>query len=349
MRRPAWSREEVFFDYHLPKELIAQEPWPQRDQSRLLVVRRAGGLIEHHVFRKLPELIDHGDLLILNDTRVLPARLKGRTQRTGGRWEGLFLRVDANGDWEVLSRSRARLQSGDTIIAEHGLSLTLVKRIAVGRWIVQTEPKGSPEELLAIHGLPPLPPYIRKGQAHAGDKERYQTVYAKQPGAIAAPTAGLHFTPQLFANLRKRGIDYAFMTLHVGLGTFQPIQCTDFREHQMHREWGWMPATTASAIERTRRRGGRIIAVGTTAVRVLEAASSDAGAQAWSGETDLFIYPPYSFRSVDALITNFHLPRSTLLLLAGAFGGSDLMRQAYAEAIKASYRFYSYGDAMLIV
>jgi S-adenosylmethionine:tRNA ribosyltransferase-isomerase len=346
---PPGSKEEVFFDYHLPKELIAQEPCSNRDQSRLLLVRRASGLIEHHVFRELPDLLDRGDLIILNDTRVLPARLRGRTQSTGGKWEGLFLGADADDAWEVLSRSRARLEPGDTIIAGRGLALTLIKRTGPGRWIVHTEPRGSFEELLAIHGSAPLPPYIRKGQARASDEERYQTVYARRAGAIAAPTAGLHFTPELFANLRQERIGYAFVTLHIGMGTFQPIQCSDFRQHPMHRERGWMPAITASAIDQARRRGGRIVAVGTTAVRVLETASTHAATQAWSGETDLFIYPPYAFRSVDALITNFHLPRSTLLLLTSAFGGSDLIRQAYAEAIKTGYRFYSYGDAMLIV
>jgi S-adenosylmethionine:tRNA ribosyltransferase-isomerase len=183
--------------------------------------------------------------------------------------------------------------------------------------------------------------------------ERYQTVYARQPGAIAAPTAGLHFTPQLLARLQKQGIDHAFLTLHVGMGTFQPIQCADFHQHRIHREWGQVPAATASAIRHARARKGKIVAVGTTAVRALETASRHAGwtpsSQEWSGETELFIYPPYEFRSVDALITNFHLPRSTLLLLVSAFGGNDLVRQAYAEAIQAGYRFYSYGDAMLIV
>jgi S-adenosylmethionine:tRNA ribosyltransferase-isomerase len=347
---PSTIEQEIFLDYNLPRTLIAQEPCAQRDQSRLMVVWRSSGLIEHRVFFDLPNLLQAGDLLILNDTRVLPARLRGRTTRTGGKWEGLFLQVDESGVWKILSRTRSRLQPGDAIAIEPGpLNLILIARKSDGHWLVRTEPEGSPEQILAVHGLPPLPLYIRRGHSHGGDTERYQTVYASRPGAVAAPTAGLHFSSQLFEHLQARGIEHAFVTLHVGPGTFQPIKARDFRQHCMHSERGELSAATAAAIERVRKRKGRVVAVGTTSVRVLETAFKGGRVQPWSGDAGLFIFPPYRFQAVDALITNFHLPRSTLLLLVDAFGGSHLIRQAYAEAIQAGYRFYSYGDAMLVV
>jgi S-adenosylmethionine:tRNA ribosyltransferase-isomerase len=295
-------------------------------------------------------------LLVLNDTRVVPARLIGRRERTGGRWEGLFLKANADGLWELLTQTRGRLVEGETVLVEPGLlRLTLASRSPEGHWLVRPEESGTPLELLNRHGRVPLPPYIRKGLEEAGDRERYQTVYARQSGAVAAPTAGLHFTPELFERLERRGIGRAFVTLHVGLGTFQPIKEIDPTRHHMHCEWGELPAGTANAIAAAKKRGGRVVAVGTTTVRVLETAAlqpapsaSKASPHPWSGETDLFIYPPYRFRVVDALITNFHLPRSTLLLLVSAFAGVDLLRIAYTTAIEQGYRFYSYGDAMLI-
>jgi S-adenosylmethionine:tRNA ribosyltransferase-isomerase len=355
-------------DYHLPPSLIAQEPAARRDASRLLVVRRRDNALEHRTFADLPELLAPGDLLIHNDTRVLPARLVGRRERTGGRWEGLFLHANEAGLWELLCQTRGRLVEGETVLVEPGsLRLTLVGRHG-GHWLARPEAPGTAFELLELHGQVPLPPYIRKGQARDEDRDRYQTVYARRAGAIAAPTAGLHFTPEVFAALDRRGIERACVTLHVGLGTFQPIQVEDVRLHPMHCEWGELPAATVEAIAACKARGGRVVAVGTTAVRVLEtvAAASSAAAAAppgspraaaaaggplrpWSGETNLFIYPPYEFRCVDALVTNFHLPRSTLLLLVGAFVGLDLMRRAYEKAVEQQYRFYSYGDAMLIL
>jgi S-adenosylmethionine:tRNA ribosyltransferase-isomerase len=341
---------EVFFDYNLPRSLIAQEPCAERDHSRLLVVRRSQQRIEHHIFAELPELLDPGDLLVLNDTRVLLARLRGRRIQTGGNWEGLFLRADAEGNWELICRARGRLRAGETIVIEPGpLVLILLERTSAGHWIARPSPAGAAEELLALHGTPPLPPYIRKGIAGPTDQDRYQTIYARKAGAVAAPTAGLHFTPQLLGRLESKGIEQSFVTLHIGLGTFRPIQCSDFRKHPMHGEWGELSAATVLAIQRARLHGGKIVAVGTTSVRVLETAGATGEAQPWSGQTDLFIYPPYSFRMVDALITNFHLPRSTLLLLVSAFAGNELVREAYNGAIKSSYRFYSYGDAMLIL
>ena len=367
-----------FLDYDLPRHLIAQEPAPDRDQSRLLVLRRADGCLAHHIFADLPELLDAGDVLILNDTRVLPARLLGRRERTGGKWEGLFLRELPGGRWEMLCQTRGRLRAGETIHVVPGpLELRLLERTPTGHWLAQPATAAPAQVLLERHGHTPLPPYIRGGQDRKEDRMRYQTVFAQVPGAVAAPTAGLHFTPQLLERLAARGIDRAFVTLHVGLGTFQPIQLDDFRRHRMHSEWAELPEATVKSIAACRARGRRVVAVGTTSVRVLETSAGSGGPAAidhrpdgairsvngpsavsqqpiadlrpWSGETDLFIYPPYEFRVVDALVTNFHLPRSTLLLLVAAFAGVAAISRAYRTAIEERYRFYSYGDAMLIL
>lgn len=345
-----------FLDYDLPSHLIAQEALAERDQARLLVVYRNDATLAHHVFLDLPDLLSPGDLLILNDTKVLHARLLGYRVRTGGKWEGLFLRALSNGIWELLCQTRGQLVEGETIAIDPGpLQLELVEKTVEGHWRVRPSEPGSAVGLLARYGQVPLPPYIRKGRATVGDEQRYQTVYARQAGAVAAPTAGLHFTPRVFERLQQRGIDWAFVTLHVGLGTFQPIQVDDITQHQMHREWGELSAAAAAMINTCRRRGCRVVAVGTTSVRVLEtAALASRGRQflelhPWSGETDLYIYPPYEFRAVDALVTNFHLPRTSLLLLVSAFAGSELIRRAYNTAIEQRYRFYSYGDAMLVV
>jgi S-adenosylmethionine:tRNA ribosyltransferase-isomerase len=343
-----------FFDYDLPPGLIAQEPSPSRDQARLLVVRRQAGTLEHHIFRELPNLLDAGDLLVLNDTRVIPARLLGRRERTGGRWEGLFLHALPDGAWELMCQTRGRLQENETIsIGPRSLRLTLIRKTVDGHWLVRPDvPEGEPDaplQLLERHGQVPLPPYIRKGRATAADRDRYQTVFARQSGAVAAPTAGLHFSPEVFELLGRRGITWTFLTLHVGLGTFQPIQVENIAEHRMHREWGELSAEAATAISACRARGNKSVAVGTTSVRVLETVAASGAIRPWAGETDLFIYPPYEFRAVDALITNFHLPRTTLLLLVSAFAGAELIRQAYEEAIARQYRFFSYGDAMLIL
>jgi S-adenosylmethionine:tRNA ribosyltransferase-isomerase len=339
-------------DYELPSHLIAQQPLPRRDQSRLLVVRRQSGELGHHVFTDLPDLLDAKDLLVFNDTRVLPARLRGRRERTGGKWEGLFLRREMDGTWEMLSKTRGRLYKDEVILIEGGLRLHPVERLAPGRWRMMPESQEDFADLLNRFGQVPLPCYIRRGHAGEPDRERYQTIYARQVGAVAAPTAGLHFTPRVFEGLSQRGIQWTFLTLHVGAGTFQPIKTEDYRKHQMHAEWGELPAESAAAINACKQRGGRVIAVGTTAVRVLETAAlkSEPGRmQPWKGDTELFIYPPFKFRVVDGLLTNFHLPRSTLLLLVSAFAGVDLLRQAYITAIEKAYRFYSYGDAMLIL
>jgi S-adenosylmethionine:tRNA ribosyltransferase-isomerase len=340
-----------FLDYKLPSHLIAQHPADRRDCSRLLVVDRSRSTLEHRIFHELPELLKANDLLILNDTRVLPARLLGRRARTGGRWEGLFLRALPDGLWELLCQTRGRLRAGETIEIEPGpLSLELVSKTEEGHWLVLPREcfRVSAPELLEQHGHTPLPPYIRKGRGDAADRERYQTVYAHEAGALAAPTAGLHFTEAVFERLDARGIARAFVTLHIGLGTFQPISA-DIGSHRIHAEWGRIPEPTVLAIETCRKRGGRAIAVGTTSVRVLESVAASGPIRAWSGETDLFIRPPYRFGAVDALITNFHLPRSTLLHLVAAFAGVELTWRAYRTAVEQSYRFYSYGDAMLVL
>jgi S-adenosylmethionine:tRNA ribosyltransferase-isomerase len=349
-RRTLPPMEAFPLDYDVPPHLIAQEPVEPRDHARLLVVRRRPQALAHHQFLDLAQLLGPGDLLILNDTRVLPARLIGTRAATGGKWEGLFLRQFPDGTWEMLSQTRGRLQPGERVHVQPGpVVLELVARLPEGRWQVRPEGGGDPIDLLGRVGRVPLPPYIRKGTANASDRERYQTVYAREPGAVAAPTAGLHFTPRVFEQLRQRGIGWEFVTLHVGLGTFRPIEAADYTRHPMHREWGRMPEATAQAIHDCRRRRGRVVAVGTTAVRVLETAARLGPLAAWSGETDLFIHPPYKFRAVDALVTNLHLPRTTLLLLVGAFAGVDLLGEAYRAAIAEKYRFYSYGDAMLVL
>jgi S-adenosylmethionine:tRNA ribosyltransferase-isomerase len=344
-----------FPDYNLPPRLIAQYPLAERDRSRLLVVRRSDQSLAHHLFSDLPELLNPGDLLVLNDTRVLPARLLGRRMKTGGKWEGLFLSTNPAGAWELICRTRGRPSEGESIQVEPGpLTLELVGRRG-GHWLAKPSESGSPAELLGRYGHVPLPPYIRKGRAVEADRERYQTVYASKAGSVAAPTAGLHFTPALLEKLQRRGIQQTAVTLHVGLGTFQPIQVEDARQHKMHSEWGELPQAAVAAVAACKARGARVTAVGTTSVRVLETAAgaSEAAASSelrlWSGETDLFIYSPYTFHVVDALITNFHLPHSTLLLLVAAFAGVDLTHRAYKTAVEQEYRFFSYGDAMLIV
>jgi S-adenosylmethionine:tRNA ribosyltransferase-isomerase len=338
-------------EYSLPPERIAQEPLAERDQSRLMVLQRSTAELAQHIFADLPDLLAPGDLLVLNDTRVLAARLRGRRQRTGGKWEGLFLRLADAGTWEMLSKARGRLFKNELIEIEGGFGLRPVRQLAPGHWLMEPTKGDAFLDLLNRFGEVPLPCYIRRGHAVAADKENYQTVYARQAGAVAAPTAGLHFTPRLFEALQQRGIEYGYVTLHVGAGTFQPIKVDDYRRHALHAEWGQLPAETAAAIRACKQRGSRVVAVGTTTVRVLETAAQQGidNLAAWSGDTKLYIFPPFRFQVVDALITNFHLPHSTLLLLVAAFAGADLLQRAYDMAIERGYRFFSYGDAMLIV
>jgi S-adenosylmethionine:tRNA ribosyltransferase-isomerase len=346
-------------DYDLPEDRIAQRPLPERDQSRLLVLHRSSGAIEHHRFHELPTLLAANDLLVLNETRVRPARLVGRRARTEGKWEGLFLREAPDGAWELLCQTRGRLIVGESLLVDAPVPhvppfrLILVGKTPAGRWIARPSEEAPVRDLLARCGQVPIPPYIRKGRASADDATRYQTVYARHDGAVAAPTAGLHFTPRVFDALDKRGVSRAFVTLHVGPGTFQPIQVEELAQHRMEAEQGELPAATAEAIATCKARAGRVVAVGTTTVRVLETAARR-GAEGeplrpWSGMTDLTITAPFSFRAVDALLTNFHLPRSSLLLLVAAFAGLEPIRAAYRTAVDQGYRFYSYGDAMLIL
>ena len=341
------------YDYELPASLIAQSPLPRRADARLMAVDRRTQSFSHRHVRDLPELLAPGDCLVLNETRVAAARLIGRRVSTGGRWEGLFLSTDSDGRWRMLCKTRGKLSAGETIalvdrFGADDLELQLLEKHPGGIWSVRPCTAESAFELLERVGRVPLPHYIHGGEMREADRERYQTVYARHWGSVAAPTAGLHFTPELLERLADAGVEQVRLTLHVGVGTFRPITAEFLAEHQMHREWGQIESEAVERIRQCRAAGGRIVAVGTTTTRVVETASSSGELLAWSGESDLFIRPPYRFRAIDALLTNFHLPRSSLLVLVRTFGGDELIRRAYAEAIRESYRFYSYGDAMLI-
>ena len=343
------------YDYALPPELIAQEPLADRTAARLLVVDRQSGTWSHHHVGDLPSLLSAGDCLVLNNTRVVPARLVGYRTATRGQWEGLFLSHDAEGTWQLIGQTRGWLRPEETVSVPAPddptdvLTLQLVERLPDGVHRMLPQRDGSAWKLLEQFGRVPLPPYIRRGEAREEDRSRYQTTYAERPGSAAAPTAGLHFTPELLAACRNRGISTAEVTLHVGLGTFRPVNTDDIREHLMHAEWCEVPAATAEHLSRVRKQGGRIVAVGTTSLRTLETAVRAAGWTEWQGQSRVFVYPPFEFQAVDALLTNFHWPKSTLLMLVSAFAGVELTRQAYQAAIEEQYRFYSYGDAMLVV
>ncbi len=308
---------------------------------------------EHRSFAELPDLLESRDVLVRNNTKVIPARLIGHRAETGGKWEGMFLRERAHGRWEILATTRGRPAPDEQIILGRGLYLVLEARGEDGSWIVRPVQTSSDAattlDLLEQYGQTPLPPYIRHGRETRNDRFDYQTVYAKCPGSVAAPTAGLHFTNQVFDRLTTRGIIWVDLTLHVGVGTFRPIVTERLQDHIMHAEWAELSSQSAAVLESRRQDGGRIVAVGTTSARTLEAAAGSATLQPLSGEIDLFIRPGHVFRGLDALITNFHLPRSSLLVLVSAFAGLELTRAAYAEAIRCGYRFFSYGDAMLIL
>ena len=347
------------YDYDLPPELIAQTPIEPRDSSRLLVVDRATQSLEQRVFRDIVAYLRPGDLLVANQSRVLPARLQGVKEGSGGQVELLLLAIRADrgvDHWEALARPGRRIHAGQRLLFGDGLLTAEVMEPTPsgGRIVRLVAREGTVAEALERVGRMPLPPYIHTPLA---DAERYQTVYARVPGSAAAPTAGLHFTPELLATLQAQGVGLAYVTLHIGLDTFRPVAEADLSQHVMHSEAIELDEETAARINATRRAGGRIVAVGTTAVRTLEAVAkltaevegaSDV-VMPYRGRTDLFITPGYQFRAVDAMITNFHLPRSTLLALVSAFAGRDLILRAYHEAIAARFRFYSFGDAMLIV
>jgi S-adenosylmethionine:tRNA ribosyltransferase-isomerase len=347
--------------------LVAQEPLRNRTDARLMLVDRRLQEISHHHVRDLPHLLTGGDRLVLNDTKVIRAQLAGRRAQTGGRWQGLFLETTPDGHWRILCKTRGRLGPGEAITlvdqeGRPGIRLWLLERLAEGQWLAHAETEEPAEQVLAKLGRVPLPPYIRGGNMVDADVSNYQTVFARQPGAIAAPTAGLHFTTDLLKALAARDVPNSRVTLHVGLGTFRPIETATLEEHQMHSEWGDVSVATANELNATRTAGGRIIAVGTTVARLLETAIRAVDTTrrvvpdydgdnfaAWRGQTDLFIRPPFQFRAIDALMTNFHFPRTTLLVLVQTFGGRELVAEAYQQAVREEYRFYSYGDSMLIV
>ena len=338
------------FDYHLPPELIAQTPVEIRDQSRLLVLNRHNGTIEHRQFTDITEYFKASDILVFNNSRVIPARLKGKRIDTGGGVELLLLRQLSDGTWQALVKPGKRVRQGIVIEIsnpETGKTVTakVIESSEGGTRIIRFSDNG----LLPDLGEVPLPPYIH---THLDDPERYQTVYAEPEGSAAAPTAGLHFTPQLIKEIREMGVECFFTTLHIGLDTFQPVKEENPVEHTIHREYGIVDNRTASAIRKAKSEGRRIICVGTTSVRLVEAAAQNSGdtdIQLYEGWIDLYILPGYQFKIVDAMITNFHLPRSTLIMMVSAFAGVENIKNAYREAVESKYRFYSFGDAMLIL
>lgn len=351
-RGPTIKTNDLY--YELPPELIAQHPRETRDASRLLVLDRAGGGVEHRAFRDLPGFLRPGDCLVLNRTRVLPARFVAR-RATGGRLGGLFVHETAAGRWQVMLAGARRVRTGERLrLADSRWSMVLARRLDRGLCEVRVEPPDPAAIVLGEVGLTPLPPYIQRKDEDQSrlehiDRRSYQTVYAEVPGAVAAPTAGLHFTEAILETVRSRGVHIAQVVLHVGPGTFQPVEVKNLADHPMHAEWYELAPGAADRINATRATGGRVVAVGTTVVRVLESCWAEGALRARRGWTDLLIYPPYAFRAVDVLLTNFHLPGSTLLALVAAFAGLECIRAAYRIAIQQRYRFYSYGDAMLIL
>ena len=337
------------FNYALPPFLIAQYPPPQRGESRLMVLHRGQGAIEHREFRDLVDYLHPGDLLVMNNTRVLPARLIG-TKETGGRCEVLLIPSwnGNRGEWEVLIRGSGKLKRRTRIQFSNGFygELDVEKD---GRGKILFSGQAEVMDILQEHGHLPLPPYIKRKDEPL-DRDRYQTIFAERDGSIAAPTAGLHFTHSLLQSLRDQAVGIASITLHVGIGTFTPVRAKEIEDHTMESEWIEVPERTAKEIEQTKQQGGKVIAIGTTTTRALESFSNgNGGVRSGKGMTSLFIRPPHPFRVLDGLITNFHLPKSTLIMLVSAFAGKDLLLKAYQEAIDRNYRFYSYGDAMLIL
>ena len=335
------------FDYNLPEELIAQTPCEPRNHSRLMVLDKTAKTIEHHHFYDLKDQLVPGDTLIFNDTRVMPARLIGHRESTGGKVEVFLLRRINGDEWETLVKPGKKALAGNIISFGTELSCEIMSHTDFGGRIVKFHYTGIFEEILDRLGETPLPPYIHEELA---DKERYQTVYSKEKGSAAAPTAGLHFTTEMLDELKAMGVNLGFVTLHVGLGTFRPVNVEKIEDHVMHKEYYCVPEETAKLICDTKARGDRVIAVGTTSIRTLESASERKGfIEAKSGWTEIFIYPGYEFKIVDAIITNFHLPKSTLLMLISAFSDKEFILKAYEEAIKEKYRFFSFGDAMLLL
>ena len=334
------------FWYDLPEELIAQTPLERRDGSRLMVLNRETGEVQHKHFYDIIDYLNPGDCLVMNDSRVLPARLMGH-RPTGGVVEVLLLRDLGNKRWECLCKPGRKMQVGSEVIFGDGELTAVVREVREdGNRVVEFRFEGIFLEVLERLGKMPLPPYIKE---ELQDQERYQTVYSREVGSAAAPTAGLHFTKELLERIREKGVNEAFVTLHVGLGTFRPVKAEEVTEHHMHSELCMMTAETANMLNETKRNGGRIICVGTTSCRTLESLVNDDGTfEAKSGWTDIFIYPGYTFKAMDALVTNFHLPESTLVMLVSAFAGREHVLNAYEEAVKQRYRFFSFGDAMFV-
>jgi len=342
--------------FHLPPELIAQQPLPVRSDSRLLVLGCADGSLTDSRFSRLGDFLACGDCLVLNDTKVLPARFFAR-RSTGAKIEGLFLAQNTPGIWDVMLKGAGKIRPGEKFYIKDKemddfCSAEIIEKKADASYRLKIDAQAELQTILNQIGFPPLPPYIKRDDDLAlaeVDKERYQTVYARRPGAIAAPTAGLHFTEQLIEQLKQAGIRFAYVTLHVGTGTFKPIKTDNVDDHKIHQEWFSIDAENAAIINAAKEKGERVIAVGTTSTRALETAATAAQIRAMSGSTELFITPGYEFKIVDAMITNFHLPKSTLLALVAAFAGLENILAAYQHAIEKRYRFYSYGDAMLII
>ncbi|WP_082233721.1 tRNA preQ1(34) S-adenosylmethionine ribosyltransferase-isomerase QueA [Halobacillus massiliensis] len=335
------------YDFELPEELIAQVPLQDRSSSKLMVLDRKEQTIDHREFKEITQYLKKGDCLVLNDTRVLPARLYGAKAETGGKVEVLLLHQGSNDEWEVLIKPAKKVKAGTIISFGDGqLTAECTEVLEHGGRKVRFSYDGIFLEVLEKLGEMPLPPYIKE---QLSDKERYQTVYAKEEGSAAAPTAGLHFTKQLLKEIESAGVEIAYLTLHVGLGTFRPVSVDNIEEHEMHAEFYQLSEETASQLTRVRENGGRIISVGTTTTRTLETVMRDYGKfQAASGWTDIFIYPPHKLKAIDGLITNFHLPQSTLIMLVSAFATRDFILDAYRVAVEKQYRFFSFGDAMFI-
>ena len=335
------------FDYHLPEELIAQDPLADRSSSRLLTLDKNSGAFSHHVFRDIVDYLNPEDCLVINNTKVIPARLMGEKEGTGAGIEVLLLKRKEDNVWETLVKPGKKARPGARISFGGGLLVgEVIDVVEEGNRLIKFEFEGIFEEILDQLGQMPLPPYITH---RLEDKNRYQTVYAKHDGSAAAPTAGLHFTPELLEKIKAKGIRIAEVTLHVGLGTFRPVKVENILEHHMHSEFYMVDEEAAAIINETKKNGGRVICVGTTSCRTIESASSEDGTiKAGSGWTEIFIYPGYKFKMLDALITNFHLPESTLLMLISALAGRDHVMAAYEEAVKERYRFFSFGDAMFI-
>ena len=335
------------FYYDLPQELIAQDPLEDRSASRLMVLDKKTGKIQHHIFKEIVNYLNPGDCLVINDTKVIPARLYGAKVGTDAKIEVLLLKRKENNIWETLVKPGKKAKIGTKISFGEGLLIgEVVDIVEEGNRLIQFTYEGIFEEILDKLGQMPLPPYITH---QLKDKNRYQTVYAKHDGSAAAPTAGLHFTPELLEEIRAKGVNIAHVTLHVGLGTFRPVKVEDVTQHHMHSEFYVVEEDQAALINETKKKGGKIISVGTTSLRTLEAASTEDGIlKAGSGWTDIFIYPGYRFKIVDRLITNFHLPESTLIMLVSALAGKEHIMAAYEEAVKDKYRFFSFGDAMFI-